>query len=62
MKYCRQHDLSFCEKHEDQCLGENCKLEEFELAKFCSVCHGVIAQKESRPLNALRSRFPEFGG
>lgn len=57
MKYCRLHDLAFCEKHEDQCLGDNCDLEEFAPARFCSVCNGVIAAKETRPLNAHRSRF-----
>lgn len=41
MKYCRKHDLAFCEKHLDQC-GERCTLADDPRAVFCAVCSGLL--------------------
>jgi hypothetical protein len=49
MKYCRRHDLSFCPEHEGQCLLDDCVLEEWEAATFCSICSGILLPKNERP-------------
>lgn len=41
MKLCRYHDLTFCDKHENQCFkGEECVYTDHPTARCC-VCTGL---------------------
>lgn len=51
MLYCQTHDLSFCDKHKDQCLAADCEafLVEVPNLATCAICDGLIRPRPGTP-------------